>query len=334
MEQNQIIGREIAVAKAYYDTEKKEYLLHSALTVDPVTLDLYGVSEESLDDCMKQLKAMGTFDEITKALSVKDDDYKNTGLVIGSKKDPRVTMSVEFGRRWNKDDDAQADNTGEKDLTLKFFLDVDSLLNKGEGEHAVSPEELDIMNKLRVQPKTEGVEMDKQFFDDFDAVDQFGMPKLATEEVAMISMKPLTPAEEKSPEEKDKELEKKAADLKDNTEKPKEVGSEAIAKPAETVQVGVKSGESEHKESEIKVGDVTKKDGVGEVMQGSGSSDDQQKELAAKEIKLGKPGDDHGKVMESRKVKSIKDVKKLRERMDNLFKKRMAESKEHPVMKK
>jgi hypothetical protein len=152
-DQNKVIGKEIAVSKAFYVDEKSGYALKEVLTIDPIVMDLNAVSNEALQDCLKQLQAMGTYDEVAQKQGYHGEGHKMTGLVITSSLDPRVCMSVEFGRRWNKDSDSQAEKTGEKDVTLKWFLNdepKDQFGVKGVmPEHPASEEELDIISKLR-----------------------------------------------------------------------------------------------------------------------------------------------------------------------------------------
>jgi hypothetical protein len=157
---NKIIGKEIAVAKAFYmpmDDKKSGYAFKEALTIDPIVMELNSVTMEALQDCVKQLEKMGSWDEVAKEQGYHDEGHKMTGLVIPSSLDPRVVMSVEFGRRWNKDSDAQAEKTGDKDVTLKWFLNdehKDQFGVKGvEAERGATPEELDIISKIREATK-------------------------------------------------------------------------------------------------------------------------------------------------------------------------------------
>jgi hypothetical protein len=172
-DQNKIVGKEIAVAKALYgqiSDKKTGYVFKQALTVAQPALDQAAVDMSALTDCIKQLEAMGEYDEVLKAQGGDEGGYKATGLVIVSKKDPRVKMSVEFGRRWNKDSDQQQLQTGDKDVTLKWFLDDENLDREmGKGavpERSVAPEELDVITKAReaskeVKVKTESKEVKK-----------------------------------------------------------------------------------------------------------------------------------------------------------------------------
>ena len=157
---NKIIGKEIAVAKAFYmpiDDKKSGYAFKEALTIDPIVMEINAVTMEALQDCVKQLEKMGSYDEVAKQQGYHDEGHKMTGLVISSSLDPRVAMSVEFGRRWNKDSDSQAEKTGEKDVTLKWFLNdehKDQFGVKGvAAERGATPEELDIISKIREATK-------------------------------------------------------------------------------------------------------------------------------------------------------------------------------------
>jgi len=159
-DQNKIIGKEICVAAAFYGevSEKKMgYGFQESLLVDPIVLDLNSVTMDMLKDCVKQLEAMGTYEELAKAQGYKNEGYKATGLVIQSKLDPRVVMSVECGRRWNKDSDAQWVSTGESDLTLKWYLNDEAKDQQGvkgvQPEHAADAAELDLITKIREATK-------------------------------------------------------------------------------------------------------------------------------------------------------------------------------------
>src|ERR1035437_3621243 len=120
-DQNKIIGKEIAVSKAFYgkvDEKKSGYCFREAMTVDPIVMDMNGINDEVLKDCVEQLEKMGDYDTLCKEHGYHGEGHKMTGLVIVSKLDPRICMSVEFGRNWNKDSDQQSASTGEKDLTF------------------------------------------------------------------------------------------------------------------------------------------------------------------------------------------------------------------------
>lgn len=160
-DQNKIIGKEIAVGPAAYiqlDDKKSGYVFKETLTIDPIVMDMNAVTMESLQDCVEQLEKMGTYEELCKAHGYKDEGYKVPGFVIQSKLDPRIAMGVEFGRRWNKDSDMQAEKTLNKDLTLKWFLNdehKDQFGVKGVlPEHPASPDELDLLTKIREATKT------------------------------------------------------------------------------------------------------------------------------------------------------------------------------------
>jgi hypothetical protein len=161
-DQNKIVGRELAVARAHWgpiDEKKEGYIFKEQLVADPVTLELYGVTQEAMLDCVKQLEAMGTYDEVSKEQGYDEGGYKPTGLVIISKSDPRVKCSVEFGHRWNKDSALQSITPPSeiKAITLKWFMDVDNQDKEmGKGavqERPVSPEELDLITKIREMTK-------------------------------------------------------------------------------------------------------------------------------------------------------------------------------------
>lgn len=159
VDQNKIMGKEIAASKAVYAEidGKPTYAFRESLTVDPIVLDLNSVSMEALSDCVEQLVKMGSYEDLLKAQEGDKGGYKPTGLVIISKKDPRVQMSVEFGSRWNKDTEQQQVPLMNGGLTLKWFLNdehKDQYGNKGTlPERPVTDEEMDIISKLREQTK-------------------------------------------------------------------------------------------------------------------------------------------------------------------------------------
>jgi len=155
-DQNKIMGKEIAVAKANYmpiDDKKSGWVFKESFTVDTLVMELNAITLEVLEDCVDQLNKMGSYDELSKEQGNDKGGYKPTGLVIPSKLDPRVVMSVEFGHRWNKDSDQQAEIVAEKPVTLKWFLNDEHQGQHGmkgvAPEHSASAEELDIITKLR-----------------------------------------------------------------------------------------------------------------------------------------------------------------------------------------
>ncbi len=158
---NAIIGRLVATANAKYlpehDKEKGKYILHRnalQMKIQHAMAVQNDISEEAMLDCVKQLEAMGTFQELRNEQGYQDEEgQKHTGLVIVSEIDPRISMVVDFGSKWHNDSDYFWLNRDLIDVTLKFFADVNhEKENSGMGsvpERKVSPEELDLISKLR-----------------------------------------------------------------------------------------------------------------------------------------------------------------------------------------
>lgn len=166
VDQNKINGKEIAVLKVksvdgkYNVPEVIPFIIASA------EVEKLGITDEAMKCCVKQLEAMGSFEELSKEYGYRNEGEKSNGLVIGSKKDPRICCSVEFGGKFVKDSDAQFYPTSmegpfKQDLTLKFFIDDENLkANMGDGavpERPVTPEELEIPGM-----KTESVKLSRR----------------------------------------------------------------------------------------------------------------------------------------------------------------------------
>jgi hypothetical protein len=296
------------------------------MTVADGVLEKHGASKSAIDDCLKKLKDMGSYEELCQAYGYKPKDgERNPGLVIVSDVDPRVSMVVQFGSKWPNDSDYLWLNRSPVDFTLKWFLDTDGLVKEmGAGavpERAVSDAELDLISKIREETKLESYQpmlktlqhykkpidwsvpspeqlieskgSRMKFHEDFDKVDFFGMPLM--EEVKYEKL-PASAVKPEDPEKKDKEVEAKADAPSEKEQPMKHVGDE-IAKPKSEADIGVESGQKELPAAEVKVGKPGEEDGKGEVVAGKGKSDDQQDELAKKEVKVGEPGEDHGKHM-------------------------------------
>lgn len=170
-DQNKINGMEIAVLKVHAKEKdgKTEYDIPETIPfiIEPATVELHAISQDALKDCVKQLEAMGSYNEVCKQYGYKKEGEKSAGLVITSKKDPRIQCSVEFGGKWTKDSDQQAfptnmDSPFKQDFTIKFFADVENLKKEmGVGsvpERPATPEELDIITKAREESKLESKE--------------------------------------------------------------------------------------------------------------------------------------------------------------------------------
>jgi hypothetical protein len=135
----------------------------------------------------------------------------------------------------------------------------------------------------------------ERFYEDFDLVDKFGMPLV---EETVVKQEPVKDSDimPKSPEKKDKEVEKKAAGLAELSE-PTPVGKQIAgsSKPEALPGAGKDQGEKDAPAAVVKTGKPGDEDGKGEHMEAHGKAEDPQKELPASEIKVGKPGDDSGK---------------------------------------
>lgn len=296
-----IHGRELAQAKARLDSEGKKLVFKpnsKHMKVSDLTLEMYAVDPESLQDCIKQLEDMG-LEKLKKEHGYQTEDgEKHSGAAIVSQTDPRILMSVDFGSKYHNDSSYFWLNPQKAECTLTWFLRdmLGKEISTGAAPEApVSSDEMDILNKLRVkeEPKQESFQRVKdllttgsyepvvedfdiepdtgkgekmRFHEDMDSVDLFGLP--LTEDVK-----------------KQDEVEKK------------HVGVDSLAKPAAKEEGDKERGEKKADEKLVKVGDPGEKDGKGEVVKGDGSAEDQDKKVPASASKVGKPGDDHGKLM-------------------------------------
>ena len=343
MDQNKIVGREIASGKVKVIPGEKSgsFLFQNGtydMSVGMDTLEKYGASKSALEDCLKKLKDMGSYEELAKAYGYKPKDgERNPGLVIVSDVDPRVSMVIQFGSKWPNDSDYLWLNKSPVDFTLKWYLDTDNLIKEmGAGavpQREVSAAELDLITKIREETKEKKLESYQpmlktlqafkkepldwtipspeelieskgcrmKFHEDFDNVDFFGLPVISEESVVKLEKLPASAVKVEDPEKKDKEVEAKADAPSEKEQAVVHMG-DSIAKPAKEVSVGVESGKKDLPASEVKVGKPGDEDGKGEVVQGSGKSDDQQDELPKKEVKVGEPGEDHGKHMSEASV--------------------------------
>lgn len=146
----------------------------------------------------------------------------------------------------------------------------------------------------------------------FESVDFWGLP-LSEEDYG--KMKPLgQPEYSKTPEQYSAEVNKirgnqSSNTTDDNTGKHVEAGN-ALEKPKSTIgtEYGQKDGAKK-----LKVGDVTKDDGKGDHVDGTGAATDgnQYSKVDAGKVKVGKPGDDHGSHVEEARGSAKKKVMML-----------------------
>lgn len=327
--ESKMVGRKVAKGQVKYVPGQKtgEYIFKGGdmeLVVPQEQLETHGVSLELLQDCMKKLQEMGTYEELCKSYGYKGEGVKNAGIVIISDKDPRISMSVQFGSTWHNESEYQWLNRNPADFTCCWFLDVDgSNKEKGVQERAVAPEELDLITKIRQETKLESYQPFKVFKDelvdleiplpaeameegnkmlfteDFDQVDFFGIPLM--EETSLVKEVAL-PAKEiqtKDVAAYEKKIEAMADDLKAKEEKPVVVG-DSIAKVNVVGKEVVK--EQELSDKALKVGEPGE---MGEHAKGEGKSDDQQTELPKSAIKLEKPGKVYGESIWRRRFERV-----------------------------
>ncbi len=326
--ESKIVGRKIAKGQVKYVPGQKtgEYIFKGGdmeLVVPKEQLETHGVSESLLRECMAKLQEMGTYEELCKRYGYKGEGVKNAGIVIVSDNDPRISMSVQFGSTWHNESEYQWLNRNPADFTCCWFLDVDgSNKEKGVQEREVSPEELDLISKIRQETKLEEYQPFKVFrrelvdlefplpeqvmeegtkmlfTEDFDQVDFFGIPLF--EEAVKETALPAKEIQTKDVASYEKKIEAMADDLDAKEEKPVVVG-DSIAKVEVVGKEVVK--EQELSDKALKVGEPG--EAHGEHAEGKGKSDDQQTEVPASAIKLQKPGKVYGESIWRRRFERV-----------------------------
>src|SRR6185312_6531167 len=129
--------------------------------LDPVDLDRYGITMDALLDCVDQLEKMGTVEQLKDKEHFKSGDgYRNAGIVIQSKLDPRIACSVELiGNEYDK-----------SDVTMRWFVDVEKESKSAVGapERMVDPEELKAVERaqeMNKEPKSDKKESIDELFE-------------------------------------------------------------------------------------------------------------------------------------------------------------------------
>lgn len=132
-----IYGRKIAQAAAKFCSETGEYILINAecmrkvqrpsLVVNKAFLRDNGISMECIRDCIEQLEAFGDVDDDVKdpaGVETYGGSY-NTGMVITSKKNPKVNCVVTLNS--GRDEAAH-------DLYLEWYYDVDGVTDQAKNQ--------------------------------------------------------------------------------------------------------------------------------------------------------------------------------------------------------
>lgn len=155
---NKIKGKQVAVGRIVYK-EGKPVLQHGEIQylVGPLELNQHGLKDESFENCLKELEALGDFKAVSNQLNNgQGNEVAHPGLVLRSSKDPRLTCVVDIGSNWQKDSDAQHLDAPECDLVLKFFLDVFGEEGKDQVPEYPFPE--DLVNYIDNLRKEEAVQ--------------------------------------------------------------------------------------------------------------------------------------------------------------------------------
>lgn len=168
-DQNQIVGKLIAVAKAKFvpgEKEKGSYDQDLEMKIDPLEMSALGIDDKSLDDCVDQVLAIGDFKAIKEKYGYHEKDgEKYVGLTIISKKDPRISCVVDLGNKNHNSSDYFWLNDDSTDLTFNWYLDAQNeRKEQGDGavqERSVSADELDLISKIREATKETKIESTK-----------------------------------------------------------------------------------------------------------------------------------------------------------------------------
>ena len=134
-DQNKIYGKLVASGRAgwkKYGTNKSDqgYVFNSNngfnFRIAQTEIDELGVTMDAIQDCVDQLEKMGDAAALKKAMSVPESgDFKNGGLVITSKEDPRIKMMVTLHNPDYED----------TDVLLGFFLDNENIGAAMDDDH-------------------------------------------------------------------------------------------------------------------------------------------------------------------------------------------------------
>lgn len=139
--QEKIVGRLCAIGRAEYTNliggAGYKFVENSGFKweLDPIDLDRYAITMDALLDCVDQLEKMGTIEQLKDKDHFKaGDGWRNTGIVIQSKLDPRIVCSVDLvGNEYDK-----------SDVNMRWYVDVEKESKSAVGapERMADPEEL------------------------------------------------------------------------------------------------------------------------------------------------------------------------------------------------
>jgi len=183
--QEKITGRLCAIGRAEYTNliggAGYKFIENGGFKweLDPADIDRYGISMDALLDCVEQLEKMGTIEQIKASEHFKGSDgWRNAGIVIQSKLDPRVVCSVELvGNEYDK-----------SEVSMRWFVDLEkeSKAAVGAPEHTADPEELKAVE--RAQEMSKDKSSDKK--DQKESIDHlFDLPIRSTAKTGVKQIK-------------------------------------------------------------------------------------------------------------------------------------------------
>lgn len=164
--ENKLAGKWIAAGRAKYSEyapKKFGYIFQDnygfTWKVDPRSLEVDGINQDVLMDCIDQLEEMGSFEELRKKYPTPTDlrfygGFLNSGLVITSRKNPLVTMSVTFH---------SSDRQDSPDIQVGWFYDEHRDLEANKMDNltirSVGEPHQDVRKDKGVEAEVEGVEL-------------------------------------------------------------------------------------------------------------------------------------------------------------------------------
>lgn len=297
-DQEKIQGRLCATGRAKYNSVVADggYIFVKdrgfVWNIDPLDQDQYGISMDALLDCVEQLEKMGSVDDIKKADHIRDaQGWLNGGLVIQSKKDPRIVCSVTLVDQEYED----------ADVTLRWYLDLNKISKAavGPAERPVDAEELKAVERAQEMTKEVKESIDNLFEDPIkfieegtekktasldESFDGWGLP--VVEDLKHVGVDALKKPEDKMPgkDHDEKDLSDKAV-LPDAPEKKPEhvkgAGEKAdLSQEKDAANSVVKPGEPDEKPKHVGESDL-KHVGVDALEKPHGEEGDKDREEVA-----------------------------------------------------
>jgi len=260
-DQEKIQGRLCATGRAKFVTEAGYMFTRDGFvwSLDPLDQEQYGITLDALLDCLIQLEEMGSIDDLKKKDHVRDaQGTLNSGIVLTSKKDPRIVCSVTLV-------DQDYENA---DVNLRWFIDLNKISKAAIGapERPVDAEELKAVERAQEMNKEVKTESIDALFEDpikvtsiprkvvAEDVDGWGLPIM--EEFSHVGLDAIEkPKTEVGKDFDEKELSDKVVLPDDPEKKPdamKGVGAKGDqSQEKDTPQSVVKPGEPDDKPKQM-----------------------------------------------------------------------------------